>query len=176
VDVTATDVLVQPLPEAPEASIVPGSGAVFDNGFVYGFDSALTQQGSSRPWNDDKLGDYLRTSNNGVFRIDHSVKPSNRTLAGTGSTVVLWNEGESRNYGRWVMVVFGDVDGNFLVDLDDYAELNAMLDGRRAAKMQPGTPWRLAADVNRDGTVDENDLAFVYQAAIGKTVITQRMP
>ncbi|MDR2753772.1 MAG: hypothetical protein LBB50_05640, partial [Oscillospiraceae bacterium] len=100
-------------------------------------------------------------------------KPENRDVTGTGSLATLWNEGESHSYGGYIMVVFGDLDGNFLIDLDDWAELRAMLAGSRPAKMAADSPYFFAADVNHDALVDEADLALLYRAALGTAAIAQ---
>ncbi|MDR0530499.1 MAG: hypothetical protein LBG83_00300 [Oscillospiraceae bacterium] len=160
----------------PQLQIL-NSDIVVDNthNYIYGFPRHYTQTGGVTPWSDEYLTQYLAASNGGSLVIDNSQKPENKGRTGTGSRVLLMGAGQMQQYGAYTLVVFGDLDGNFLVDLDDWAELKAMLAGKRPQKLPSGstdvydTPWHLAADVEGAvGVLNSADLQALYEAALGR--------
>jgi len=166
VDASAGDLTVQPMPPVPAMS----TGLTIDGGFIYGFPDDLPQVGGTSPWRDSALGQYFTVTNGGILEL---VPPDGNPLAGTGTKLRLWNANETQLYGEYTLIVFGDIDGNFVVDFDDWAMLKAMLAGGGGGPV--GTdPHRFAADINGDGTIDAGDLQALYDAARGVAAISQR--
>ena len=170
VDVSLAEVTVDPLSPPPEISVAAGQDIVIDGNYIYGFDPAMTVQGSVRQWDDSLLEQYFDITDGGKLKADHRAKPENRALAGTGTQLVLWNAKENRSHGAYTMLVFGDLDGNFLVDLDDYSKARTLAFGPVG-----DDPVRIAADVTEPfGIFNEADLQAIYGAAIGTGSVAQR--
>jgi len=152
----------------PTLTAAPGITIDEAEGLIYGFPASLSRQGSAQNWQNADLSAWLTTD--GALEIDNTGKPENSGVTGTGSKIVLRWPGGGGVIRSYALVVFGDVDGNGVVDLNDYAELRAMLAGKRPDKMAAGSPYRLAADVAPpyDGAPDADDLEALYQAAIGR--------
>ena len=152
----------------PTLTAAPGITIDETNGLVYGFPASLSQPGSMQTWQNVNLSAYLTTD--GVLAFDNSPKPENNGVTGTGSKIVVLGTSGGEVLRSCTLVVFGDLDGNGVVDLNDYAELRAMQGGKRAEKIAAGSPYRLAADVALPygGAPDADDLEALYQAAIGK--------
>jgi len=165
-DTAQADVIVHPIAPIPEVYAADGQGIVLDGDYVYGFDPAMTVQGSVKRWDNSLLAQYFRIENDGVLSIYSDAKPENRALMGTGSQLVLWNATQTRPYESYTVLIFGDLDGNGFVDLDDCAAARALLAN------DPGgdSPAHLAADVCAPyGAFDAADVQAIYEAAIGKT-------
>lgn len=150
-----------------ELAVQPGQSVVLGEGYVYGFDPAMTQQGSVSAWRDSLLPELFAVTN-GSLRMEHSGKAENARLTGTGSALVADNLTGTRSK-RYTVLVFGDLDGNFLVDLDDYAKAKTLTLGPVGDDLQ-----RLAADTAAPfGELTAADVTAIYNAAIGKGLIDQ---
>jgi len=161
VDTAAADLAVRPMsPDPVFSTTLTESG-----GFIYGFPASMPQVGGASPWRDSDLGRYFSATNGGVLKLVH---PAGYPLTGTGTVLQLWNAGETKLCGAYTLVVFGDVDGNFVVDFDDWAALKAMSTGPVG-----DDPFRKAADIDRNGIIDAADLALLYDAARGVGTIGQ---
>lgn len=89
---------------------------------------------------------------------------------GTGTTVeVTFPDGLSRTY---TVVLFGDVDGDGLCDGRDAVIINMIADGMLSAA-RLGDAISTAADCNRDGSTDSDDVVLVFQSGIGLSEINQ---
>jgi hypothetical protein len=152
----------------PTLTAAPGITIDETDGLLYGFPASLSQPGSMQNWQNVNLSAWLTTD--GALALDNTGKPENNGVTGTGSKIVVRYPDGGAVCRSYTLVVFGDLDGNGVVDLNDYAELRAMLAGKRAEKMAAGSPYRLAADVATPygGAPDAADLEALYQAAIGK--------
>ena len=163
VDIAAAQLTIFPLPPAPVFSTTlaePG------NGYIYGFPADIPRIGGVLPWSDGMINTYCSATNEGVLSL---VPPVGCHLTGTGTQLQLWNANKTLKYGDYTLIVFGDIDGNFVIDFDDWAALKIMPTG----PVGTDDPFRFAADVNRDGTIDAADLGLLLLAAKGETVIAQ---
>lgn len=161
VDTAAAGLTVRPMSPDPVFSTT----LTEDGGFIYGFPASMPQVGGASPWRDSDLSRYFSATNSGVLKLAH---PAGYPLTGTGTVLQLWNAGETKLCGTYTLVVFGDVDGNFVIDFDDWAALKAMPLGPVG-----NDPFRMAADINKNGMIDAADLALLYDAARGAGTIAQ---
>ena len=161
IDAAPAQLLVQPMP--PDAALV--TDLTVDGDFVYGFPPELPRVGGVKPWRDSGLGQYFSATEDGVVRLAHR---EGYPLTGTGTKLQVWNANETKLCEEYTLVVFGDVDGNFVADLDDWAALKAMAPGPVG-----DDPFRMAADVNNDGVIDETDFALLLDAVRGRGTIPQ---
>lgn len=161
IDTAGAQLTIQPMPPAPELQ----TNLTVSNGYIYGFPAELALFGGAAHWDDADIGSYVAATNGGVFRLAHGASSS---VTGTGTVLQLWNANETRMFGEYTMIVFGDADGNFVIDYDDWAAVQAMPTGPAG-----DGPFRFAADVNNDGTVDSADLQLIYEAAAGLRTIPQ---
>ena len=162
VDTAAANLIVRPMSSADP---VFSTTLTESGGFIYGFPASMPQAGGASPWRDSDLGRYFTATNGGVLKLAH---PAGYPLTGTGTVLQLWNANETKLCGEYTLIVFGDVDGNFVIDFDDWAALKAMPTGPVS-----GDPFRMAADINRNGVIDAADLALLYDAARGAGTINQ---
>ena len=161
IDASAASLSMQPIPPAP----VMSTDLTIDGDFIYGFPDDMPQVGGVNPWRDGDLGLYFTATNDGYFEL---IPPAYSLLAGTGTALKLWNANGTVLCGEYSLIVFGDLDGNFVIDFDDWALLKGMAHG------PVGTdPMRLAADLNNDGVIDGDDLQLLYDAARGASTISQ---
>jgi len=169
IDVTEAQLTVQPIPPAP----VMQTALTIEGHYIYGFPENLPQVGNPTCWSDSMLSEYFTATNDGVFRLVH---PEGMPLTGTGTKLQLWNSSETRMYGEYTLIIFGDLDGNFVIDYDDWAALKTFY-----GPVDMENPFSFAADVNNDGVIDERDLGSVdnpdavslYNAARGAKPIPQ---
>ncbi len=91
---------------------------------------------------------------------------------GTGTTVDIIVGGEVVD--TYTIVIFGDVNGDGVVDNFDLADLFCV--GNAESEYEEGSAYYLAGDVNGDGAVDLFDAAVVAQAGNGEIVISQQKP
>lgn len=160
-DVTYASLTIQPMPPAPSLS----TALTISGGYIYGFPTEMPQVGTVQPWKDEDLSQFFTVTNDGVLRLTHV---TGYPVTGTGTTLELWNVNETQQYGEYMFIVFGDVDGNFVIDYDDWALLRTLPLGAVGVD-----PIRFAADVNANGEVDADDLQAVFDAAAGTAAITQ---
>ena len=162
VDATAAGLTIQPMPPAP----VMSTGLTIDGDYIYGFPDDMPQVGGVKPWRDGDLGDYFTATNGGILEL---TPPGGGLLTGTGTALRLWNANKTQQYGEYTLIVFGDLDGNFVIDFDDWALLKGMPTGPVGSD-----PFRFAADLDGNGVIDAGDLQDLFDAARGVSTISQR--
>ena len=92
-------------------------------------------------------------------------------LVGTGATITFYDRTTNAEIKTVTVVLYGDVNGDGLCDVDDYtilknaANANAKLDNQWLA---------MAADVTRDGAYDAYDAMAVDLSIKGYTEIAQK--
>ncbi|MDR1928109.1 MAG: hypothetical protein LBQ33_05670 [Oscillospiraceae bacterium] len=189
----------------PDAGILVktlGSESAYD-GYIYGFPAEMTQQGTQKKLVDPQIpvdmgglganawgetaggevvnpfSDYFNITNGGLLKVSNNVqgKPNHKYEYGTGTELELHDMNKNPGYGRYALVVFGDLDGNFIINLDDYWILQAMLAGKDTIRLPDKTsvnpfenPYHLAADVAAPGAqaaLGSDDLQLLYNAALG---------
>lgn len=165
VDVLRADISIFPKPHSPKLEKVasaPIEIIKFDavqaakykyDGIIYGFPELMTQAGTKTTWTDpqyaagsdpeakwlyaEEINSMLKTTNGGILQVSNTGKGeySHSWDYGTGTKVTLYDAAKSDTYGTYYFVVFGDLDGNFIITLDDYVEFKAMLAGKREGKL-----------------------------------------
>ncbi|MDR2524747.1 MAG: hypothetical protein LBC83_00915 [Oscillospiraceae bacterium] len=198
IDVAQALLSLKPRPHAPSLQIKPGAQEKLQllegrpyQGIIYGFAEEMTEQGTATRWIDPQyasqdswnyaaqIDGFLQATNYGVLSVSNAGKPEHKHDYGTGTKATLYDSSKTIPNGEYYFVVFGDVDGNFIVNLDDYVELKAMLAGNRPQKYTGGndayeSPYRVAANVADpgDAVLGQADLQRLYQVALGMQPIT----
>ncbi len=88
---------------------------------------------------------------------------------GTGTVVNFVVDGEV--YESYTVIIFGDLNGDSVIDAYDYAVLSAIANGDIEA--EEGSALYLAADLFVDGAVDGYDLSVISSYVNGDTEISQ---
>ncbi len=88
---------------------------------------------------------------------------------GTGTVVNFVVDGEV--YESYTVVIFGDLNGDGVVDSYDYSVLAAMVNGD--IEVEEGSALYFAADIFVDGAVDAYDLSVISSYVNGDTEISQ---
>ena len=132
-----------------------GTTTVIDkeHGIIYG----LSDEGL------DDIEDYVEYEG-GVVEYEYLGE-----YFGTGTVVNFVVDGEV--YESYTVVIFGDLNGDGVVDSYDYSVLAAMVNGDIEA--EEGTALYLAADLFVDGAVDAYDLSVISAYVNGDAEITQ---
>ena len=141
----------------------PGSTTVIDRntGFIYGLEAGITKETFA--------ADFVQVSGYGEIRT---------TLYGTGfgtGTKVELFDGENQTVIKtYYIVIFGDVNGDGLIDTADRDLL------ANAASYQngftQGSAFESAADLTQDGNIDAFDLNILKAAVYGIDNIDQANP
>ncbi len=111
-----------------------------------------------------------------LTNLDHAFIPEDGylvsyegTTIGTGTKVKLTADGKTTEYN---VVIFGDLDGNGIVDGNDSFLLTLGINGLLTADSF-GDAAVFAADVNFDGRVDAADLDLITKAGLKQYTINQ---
>ncbi len=149
----AIDILVPTEETKIEAIESVGSTVDKEDKFIYGVDEGL-----------EDIDDYVRVVN-GEVSCTETVNGF-----GTGSKIdVLDEAGEVVD--TYTLVVFGDVNGDGLVDGQDSLLIWMII---WSADTTTDEAILLAADANKDGVIDENDVTLVEQVGALNDTIDQR--
>ena len=119
-------------------------------GFIYGLDIGL-----------DDIEDYVDYSESVTVNLTDGV--------GTGSVVTTYRGEEE--WETFVIIIFGDLNGDGVVDIYDASILAAIVNGDM--ELEEGDPILFAADLNGDTAVDIYDLAILNAVVNGETEIGQ---
>lgn len=141
----------------------PGSTTIIDQntGFIYGLEAGISESAFGT--------DFTQILGNGELRTTYY-----DTDFGTGTKVELLGLGTGTVLKTYYIVIFGDVNGDGLVDTAD-KNLLALAASYQAAFV-PGRAFELAADLTQDGVVDAFDLNMLKAAVIGIGTIDQTNP
>ncbi len=149
---TAIDNLV--LTDETKIEAIESAGATVDeeDKFIYGVDEGISD-----------LKDYVRVIN-GTIRCTETVNGF-----GTGTIVDVLNE-DGVVVDTYTLVIFGDVNGDGYADAQDSIAIWIIIVSGDTSL----SALNLAADVNKDGVIDQNDIDLVEQAGALNTPIEQR--
>ena len=131
-----------------------GSSTVIDRdrGFIYGLKISVTEQEL------DEV--FLQVDGNGHLEYESS------GFVGTGTTVKLIDDNTGTVKETYTLVIFGDVNGDGIVNSTDTALMKSMVIG--AVEKVPGSAQSFAADLNGDATINTSDLT-VINSMVSKT-------
>ena len=136
-----------------------GSTTVIDeeNKMIYGLEFSVTQAGL--------LAEYLDVDGNGTIKIVTT------SYVGTGTKVQVINNYTGEVDAEYSIVIFGDVDGDGTVTLDDIRAIKGHATG--AAEFAEGSAQMLAGDVDGDGIVDMQDATLMKGLISGAYAMDQ---
>ena len=149
---TAIDNLV--LTEETKIEAIESVGATVnkEDKFIYGVDEGLSD-----------LEDYVRVVN-GTIRCTET-----ENGLGTGTIVDVLNE-EGTVVDTYTLVIFGDVNGDGYVDAQDSIFIwMIIMSGDTSVNA-----LNFAADVNKDGVIDQTDIDFVEEVGALNATVEQR--
>lgn len=144
-------------------AVKSGQSAIIDddNMFIYGLEEGLARRLF--------VNKYIEVQGDGEMRV---------TIYGgsfgTGTKVELIDRTTLQVVNTYHIVIFGDVDGDGYITGSD-ANLMAMA-AADLYEFESGSAFAFAADVNRNGEVDEEDLALVRAHLNYLSVIDQSNP
>ena len=129
-----------------------GSTTVIDKelGYIYGLEIGLTD-----------LEDY----------VEYSVSVSYETPDGIGTGMLLTVLRDGEEWQNYTIVIFGDLNGDGVIDIYDSSVLAAIVNGDM--ELEEGDVLLFAADLNSDTAVDIYDLAILNSVVNGETEIAQ---
>ena len=129
-----------------------GSTTVIDRerGYIYGLDIGLSD-----------IEDYVDYSEDVTVELSDGV--------GTGSVVTTYRGEEE--WETFVIIIFGDLNGDGVVDIYDASILAAIVNGDM--ELEDDSPILFAADLNNDTAIDIYDLAILNAVVNGETEIAQ---
>jgi len=104
--------------------------------------------------------DGLTTTGLLVYAVKDGVVMDDSEKVGTGSTIYSIQVSTKRVYEVDTAVLYGDVDGDGLINADDYSLMDEYVMGD-SNKLPDGSAFRRAADLNGDGFVDAFDLSLL---------------
>lgn len=150
---------------AVDITLIPkaGSTTVVDEerGFIYGLEQGLSTA--------EFLSDFVTVTGGGILEyIFHGDD------FGTGTKVELKNPVDGTVIATYYIVIFGDVNGDGLIDFSDFDILRLM--ASFADTIPEGEPFRFAADLTADGIIDVFDVNVLRAAVNGVKDINQVNP
>lgn len=81
------------------------------------------------------------------------------TYIGTGTVVSVMNSERTETYATYTVIVYGDIDGNGIIDTEDTFAVEDHI--AEDPVIAAGSPAFIAADIDKDGDVDNADLASI---------------
>lgn len=81
------------------------------------------------------------------------------SYVGTGSYVKVMNGDEQVAF--YTVILYGDVNGDGVIDEDDFDIISNYLNGTDTEQLFEGSPFATAADVDRDGAITQADYAII---------------
>lgn len=141
----------------------PGSTTIVDQntGFIYGLEAGMSSNTFA--------ADFVQILGNGELQTtDYS------TAFGTGTKVELLNSATQTVVRTYYIVIFGDVNGDGVVDSADKDILSLVASYQ--IEFATGSTFELAADLTQDGSVDAFDLNIIKAAVFGLGSIDQTNP
>ena len=135
---------------APE--IISVKKATIDNerNFIYGLDTDLDE--------DTLMSKYLKVTGDGYVRLSSSI-------IGTGTTVTLFSNKDDSVVAVYVIVIFGDFNGDGIISSTDLLLMKSFLSGANSVTENPVINF--AADMNNDSTVTSTDLIYLKSILSG---------
>ena len=129
-----------------------GTTTVIDKelGYIYGLDIGLAD-----------IEDYVDYSESVTVELSDGV--------GTGSVLTTYRGGDK--WETYIVVVFGDLNGDGVIDIYDTSILAAIVNGDM--ELEEGDAILFAADLNGDTAIDIYDLAILNAVVNGETEISQ---
>lgn len=125
--------------------------------YAFGFKTLMTKS---------QLADFVECE--GTY---YEVETSNSRYLGTGSVIRVYSEKTDELLDEYVIIVYGDVDGNARVDFDDASVVELALSGEGDALEGAS---KLAANVyGSRATINTQDAEIIRDAATGFAVIDQ---
>lgn len=133
--------------------IAEDSTAIIDkNNYITGLKTAMTKA---------ELASYFSDYSNAEIIYSKSIK--NSKYYGTGSTMTLkYEDGHIMTY---TVVIYGDIDGNGMINSEDIAVMVDFIEGGSMTEAQ-----LLAANVDGMRRITENDIAVVADAISGTEI------
>ena len=105
----------------------------------------------------------------GYVEYSKSVSYETPDGIGTGMTLTTFRGGEE--WETYTIVIFGDLNGDGVIDIYDSSVLAAIVNGDM--ELEEGDVLLFAADLNGDTAVDVYDLAILNSVVNGETEIAQ---
>lgn len=130
------------------------SAAVIQNGFIYGLVPGLTTQ--------DLIDNHFVVSNQ--IKVEFS-----KEIIGTGTEISIIDKQTNAVKTVYTIVIFGDVNGDGYYDATDSIIVDCISNGI----LTPSTAQSIAADCNKDGTIDSSDVQLLQSAGLLLSEISQ---
>ena len=129
-----------------------GATTVIDTelGYIYGLDIGLAD-----------LEDFVEYSQSVSYETPDGI--------GTGMTLTTFRSGEE--WETYTIVIFGDLNGDGVIDIYDASILAAMVNGDM--EVDENSPISFAADLNDDTAIDIYDLTIINSVVNGETELLQ---
>lgn len=134
-----------------------GKTTVIDstNMFIYGI-QIVESEGVS------DISSYINT----VGSYTYTIENYSGNKIGTGSVVNIMNG--STKVAEYTVVIYGDVDGDGLIGESDYMLLMEHIGGAEIDNLSEYGPFFEAADVYKDGILDESDIEIIMMGSINQ--------
>ncbi len=107
------------------------------------------------------------TASSGTLKVLNAAGEEHTGVVGTGDKVVVYEEGNLM--ATYDVVIYGDVNGDGIIKVNDLFAINRHVLGKIALK----DVYLTAGDVNRDGVVKVNDVFALNRHILGLKLITQ---
>lgn len=138
--------------------LVEDSGAKLDaaHSIVYGIDQGLTAE---------DMSSYLQVAGNGHLEYEYNA------YIGTGSIVKLYNDYTGALEGTYTVVLYGDLNGDGVINSTDLSIEKSMVIGATDASFN--SIFAYAADINNDGDINNSDLSAFKSVVVGAAHLDQ---
>ena len=157
-------------PQEPEQQLPPSdptSATITSSVYTVGRDTVIT--GVTEQTSVSSLLSKLKVSTGTMKVTDPNGTPKDPTAAvATGDRVCIYTE-EGYAAAAYIIVIYGDIDGNGSIGLIDLLQLQKHL--LNVSKLS--NEWLRAADVDRDGRITVLDLLNVQKHLLGYAAIQQ---
>ena len=135
----------------------------YEQYYVYGF--------SGRRFYEDDVWDYFEVQGNGYMELEYSELSDEY---GTGAKIIVRDNDTDEVVEEFYVIIFGDVNGDALIDAADSSEIVQELVNRTWSSSRRGVPYRIkAADLDLTESIDANDSAALKSRLANTVKIDQ---
>lgn len=145
--------------------VEPATAGNYNNWFVYGLKERITKS--------ELEASYIDVLGDGRIVVT-PIKPGNSGATGTGTLIQVYDNVTDELVETFHIVIFGDLDGDALIDSSDISILSGENLGETKWSADEAYAYRFkAANIKKDSFLNQLDVRFIYDHSLSSGIINQ---